>query len=206
MELNPRELILNHLPTYPVSIPREYPPAPLVGVAAAVFNEQGEVLLVERGRPPSQGLWGVPGGLLDLGETLAEGARREVREECGVEIEIGGLVHVFEPIQRDGDGRIQYHYVVVDFWASYAGGHPRPDDDAAAVAWVTLAQLDDLPMGEETRQVVRQGHLAWSSKCLSNEQAAQPNQDPIKQPREPLRGNLPVDPAPGDDGQQHGQQ
>jgi ADP-ribose pyrophosphatase YjhB (NUDIX family) len=130
-----------------------------VGVAAAIFNMAGEVLLIQRGRPPGQGTWGLPGGLLDLGESLADGVRREVWEECGVEIEIGGLADVFEPIQRDAEDRIQYHYVVIDFWARYVAGDPQAQDDAAAVAWVTVDQLADLKMSAETRAVIRKGHL-----------------------------------------------
>src|SRR5690606_18640378 len=125
-----RTTAMSH-PTQPVTLPREYPPAPLVGVAAVIFNEAGDVLLVERGRPPSQGLWGLPGGLLDLGEALIEGVRREVREECGVEIMVGGLADVFEPIQRDIEDRVQYHFVVIDYWAYYVSGDPHADDDAA---------------------------------------------------------------------------
>jgi 8-oxo-dGTP diphosphatase len=157
----------------PVAIRREYPLAPLVGVAAAVFNEQGEVLLVERGRPPSQGQWGLPGGLLDLGETLAEGAHREVREECGIEIEIVGLADVFEPIQRDEAGRVQYHFVVVDFWARYLAGQLAPADDAAAVAWVPLDQIDSLTMSNETRLVIHKAHQAWlnGSKVADGERS-----------------------------------
>jgi 8-oxo-dGTP diphosphatase len=145
----------------PAAIRREYPLAPLVGVAAAVFNKQGEVLLVERGRPPSQGQWGLPGGLLDLGETLAEGTHREVREECGIEIEIGGLADLFEPIQRDEAGRVQYHFVVIDFWARYLAGLLAPADDAAAVAWVPLDQIDNLKMSNETRLVIRKAYQSW---------------------------------------------
>ncbi len=107
-----------HEAARPVTLSRRYPAAPLVGVAAAVFDATGRVLLVQRGRPPAAGSWGLPGGLLDLGEKLADGARREVREECGIEIAVGSVVGVFEPLQFDDQGRIEYHYVVVDFWAS----------------------------------------------------------------------------------------
>jgi 8-oxo-dGTP diphosphatase len=144
--------------THPITIPREYPPAPLVGVAVAVFNQTGEVLLVKRGRPPSLGMWGLPGGLLDLGESLADGGRREVWEECGIEIELGGLVDVFEPIQRDAQDRIQYHYVVIDFWARYVAGDPQAQDDAAAIAWVAVEELDNLKMTTETRAVIQKGY------------------------------------------------
>lgn len=147
--------------TMPISIPRRYPPAPLVGVAAIVFNEQGEALLVERGRPPSQGQWSLPGGLLDLGEDLRSGVHREVLEECGVTIEIGGLVDVFEPILRDGEDRVEYHYVVIDFWACYVAGVPRAEDDAADIGWITLDHLSTLPMREETRAVIHKAHGLW---------------------------------------------
>lgn len=152
--------------THPITIPREYPPAPLVGVAAAVFNEAGEVLLVQRGRPPSQGMWGLPGGLLDLGESLADGVRREVWEECGVEIEIGGLADVFEPIQRDAEDRVQYHFVVIDFWARHLSGDPVAQDDAAAIGWVAVDQLDDLSMSAETRAVIRKAYTLATGERL----------------------------------------
>ncbi len=116
--------------TTPVSVRRRYPDAPLVGVAAAVFNDEGEVLLVQRGQPPRQGSWGLPGGLLDLGERLADGARREVNEECGIEIEVVDIVATFEPIMLDEAGRIEYHYVVIDFLARHLSGKATPQDDA----------------------------------------------------------------------------
>lgn len=147
----------------PVSVRREYPDAPLVGVAAAVFHADGRVLLVKRGRPPGVGNWGLPGGLLDLGESLEAGAQREVREECGVEIEIGGLAGIFQPVDRDDDGRIRYHYIVIDYWASHISGDPMPQDDAADAAWVDLSDMARLPMNPETRRVIRTAHEAWTT-------------------------------------------
>ena len=138
----------------PIKINRHYPPIPLVGVGAAVFNGSGQVLLVQRGRPPGKGSWGLPGGMLELGETLVEGVRREVREECGVEVEIGDLVATFEPIVRDDTGRIEYHYVVIDFWAKYLSGEAVAQDDADAVAWVDPAELARYSVKRETIQVI----------------------------------------------------
>ena len=132
---------------------REYPSHPRVGVAAVVLRDS-QVLLVQRGREPGKGSWGLPGGMLELGETLAEGARREVMEECGVDIEVGPLVAVFEPMQRDEDGRLRFHYVVVDYLARYITGEPRADDDADDARWVDLGALERLPMHKETREVI----------------------------------------------------
>ena len=108
---------------------REYPEHPIVGVAAVVLRA-GQVLLVQRGREPAKGLWGLPGGMLELGETVAEGVRREVWEECGVEIEVGPLVGVFEPMQRAAD-------------------------DADDARWVSPAELERLPMLVETREMIK---------------------------------------------------
>ena len=132
---------------------REYPSHPRVGVAAVVLRDN-QVLLVQRGRDPGKGSWGLPGGMLELGETLAEGARREVMEECGVEIEIGPLVAVFEPMQRDEDGRLRFHYVVVDYLARYVTGEPRAGDDADDARWVDLGALEQLLMRKETSEVI----------------------------------------------------
>ncbi|MXZ21166.1 MAG: NUDIX domain-containing protein [Caldilineaceae bacterium SB0665_bin_25] len=147
--------------TFPVTVSREYPPAPLVAVAAVVVDGDGRILMVERGRPPSQGMWALPGGLLDLGEPVRAGVAREVLEETGAEIEIVDLVDLFEPIHRDATGRIRYHYVVIDFWAHYRGGDVAAADDVDDVAWVSVTKLEDLPMEEETRQVVRKAHARW---------------------------------------------
>lgn len=146
-----------------MNVRRQYPQTPLVGAAAAVFDETGRVLLVQRGRPPRAGSWGLPGGLLDVGERLAAAAVREVREECGVEIEVGGVAGVFEPITLDSGGRIEYHYVVVDFWASHTGGDAVAGDDAAAVAWVQLSDIDQFDLLPESRQVIQEAHALWGA-------------------------------------------
>ncbi len=142
---------------------REYPSAPLVGTAAAIFNEAGEVLLVQRGKPPNVGQWGLPGGLIDVGERLVDGARREVMEECGVAVEICALVGVFEPIIHDEAGRVRYHYVVVDYWGRYLSGALRAADDAAAARWVAVDRLDEFAMHGESRAVVRRAHQLWQA-------------------------------------------
>lgn len=146
---------------------REYPEHPIVGVAAIVVHG-GQVLLVQRGREPAKGLWGLPGGMLELGETLAEGVRREVLEECGVAIEVGPLVAVFEPRLRDDTGRLRFHYVVLDYLAHYVDGELRAADDADDARWVDLAALDSLPMLMETREIIRQGAVMSAAQRMQD--------------------------------------
>ena len=133
---------------------REYPEHPIAGVAAVVMRDD-HVLLVQRGREPAKGLWGLPGGMLELGETLAEAVRREVLEECGIEVDVGPLVGVFEPMQRDDEGRLRYHYVVLDYLARYVSGDLHAADDADDARWVRLETLERLPMLAATRDMIR---------------------------------------------------
>jgi len=155
----------------PVTISRRYPAAPMVGVAAVVLDKTGRCLLVKRGRPPRAGSWGVPGGLLDLGERLAAGARREVLEETGVEADIRDVVGTFEPIQVDEEDRIEYHYVVVDFWAHYVAGDAQAEDDADDVAWVSVHELDDYGLAPETRDIVLAAFEAWKEDVAGSTNA-----------------------------------
>ena len=162
---------MNNPSTTPISIPRRYPPAPLVGVGVVVFNAQGQALLIKRGNPPRAGQWSLPGGLIDLGEKLVDAARREIREECAIKIEIGDFVATFEPIERDAAGRIEYHYVVIDFWASHVSGEPVAQDDAAAATWVDIAALPALQLNAETHRVILLAYAAWQAKTKATAQA-----------------------------------
>ena len=103
--------------------------------------------------------------LIDLGEKLVDAAHREVREECAVEIEIGGFIATFEPIERDAEGRIEYHYVVIDFWARHVSGEPVAQDDAAAVAWVETDALAALSLSSDTHAVILKAYQAWQEKA-----------------------------------------
>lgn len=132
---------------------REYPAQPLVGLGAIVWKD-GKVLLVQRGRPPRAGIWSLPGGAQNLGETVAEGIRRELREEAGIEIELLGLVEVIDAVQRDTEGRVLYHYTIVDYAARWVSGEAVAGDDAAAVAWVDPADLPKLQLWDETIRVI----------------------------------------------------
>ena len=132
---------------------RMFPSRPLVGVGAVVWDGE-RVLLEQRGQEPARGVWAVPGGLIELGETAEAAVRREVREECGIDVAVGPLLGLFEPVQRDPDGRIRYHYVVIDFLAYYRSGTLRVGDDAADVRWVPPAHLAQYEMLPATRAMI----------------------------------------------------
>lgn len=119
---------------------REYPEAPRIGVGAVVLRD-GHVLLVRRDRPPAKGKWSIPGGLVHLGETTEAAAVREVAEECGLRVHLHGLAGVVERIISDPDGRIRYHYVLIDYVAAPEAGELRPGSDAAECRWVPIADL-----------------------------------------------------------------
>jgi 8-oxo-dGTP diphosphatase len=119
---------------------REYPSTPMPSVGAVVLKGD-RVLLVKRGQEPSKGRWSIPGGVMELGETIQETARREVREECGVQIEVGDVVEVRDAIVRDPGGRIRYHYVLVDVVARYLDGELTVGSDAEDARWVSEKEL-----------------------------------------------------------------
>lgn len=114
---------------------REYPSAPVAAVGGVVI-EGDAVLLVQRAFPPRQGEWSLPGGRLELGESLTAAVAREVREETGLEVEVGPVVEVFDRVHRDAAGRIRFHFVIVDFLCRAVGGALAPGDDAADARWV----------------------------------------------------------------------
>lgn len=117
---------------------------PVVTVAAIVFDDAGRVLLIERRRPPGVGLWSVPGGQVELGESLAAAVAREVAEETGLTVEVGPLVEVVERVTADDGGT--FHYVILDYLAWSTGGGPIAADDARAARFVAADELAGLPL------------------------------------------------------------
>lgn len=138
---------------------REYPAQPIVGLGAIVWKD-GRVLMVQRGKPPRAGIWSLPGGAQDLGESVADGIRREIAEETGIEIELLGLVEVIDSVQRDADGRVRYHYTIIDYVARWVSGEAVAGDDAAAVAWIDPADLQRMDLWDETIRVIEKSR-AW---------------------------------------------
>lgn len=147
-------------------IKRHYPEAPIVGVGAMVFDDQGRVLLAQRGKPPRVGQWSIPGGMLELGEKLADAVVREVKEECCIDIAVGGVVLIYEPVMRDSEGKIEFHYVLVDYWARHLSGEAIAADDALAVAWVKVADLANYQLAQDTTNAIHSAHKMWEESLV----------------------------------------
>ena len=135
---------------------REYPDSPLVGVGAIII-ERGRVVLVKRGHAPLAGEWSIPGGALEVGETLREAVVREVLEETGIAIEPSDLLGVYDRVLRDKEGRTIYHYVLIDFLCRRLDGEPRASGDAEEARWFTKQEVGQLPLPPDTQDVIRKG-------------------------------------------------
>lgn len=132
---------------------RRYPSAPVAGVGALIFH-QGKLLLVQRGKEPLRGWWSLPGGAIELGETALDALRREIEEETGLIVEPLRLVEIFERIQRDDTGRVEFHYVVADWICQWTGGQLRAASDAMDARWVSREEIHALPVTSGTLEIV----------------------------------------------------
>jgi len=142
---------------------RRYPDRPLVGVGAIIFRGDS-VLLAQRGREPSYGKWSIPGGLVELGESLQDAVRREVREEVGLDVRVEDLVAALDRVIFDDTGKIEYHYVLLDFVCECEDGAPLPSSDVLDCAYVPLDALGGYPLTEDTEKVIRRAYLR-SQEC-----------------------------------------
>ena len=144
---------------------RDYPEHPIIGVGAVII-EGDRVLLVRRAKEPLLGEWSIPGGMLELGEKLRDGVRREVEEETGLEVEAGEVLDIFDSIFADTLGRTQYHYVLIDYLCRPISGQARAGSDVSDVRWVSAEALAAMELREVTDQVVRKGlHYARLDKA-----------------------------------------
>ncbi len=135
---------------------RDYPDRPIIGVGAVIVS-QGRVLLVRRATEPLKGEWSVPGGALELGETLHDGLRREVLEETGLAVEPHGVLEVFDSIFRDDQGSTQYHYVLIDYLCRVTSGEACAGSDVSDVRWVAEDEIAELGLRESIETVLRKG-------------------------------------------------
>ncbi len=145
----------DHKPQPAAAGSRAYPDRPLVGVGVVVWRGE-QVLLVKRGRPPRKGEWGLPGGGQELGETVRETAVREVLEETGLTVRADHVITVVDSVSRDAEGRVEYHYTLVEIAAEHVGGKARAADDVDAVRWADLEDVNHFVSWEETRRVIRE--------------------------------------------------
>ena len=142
---------------------REYPDRPIVGVGAVIVDE-GRVVLVKRGSPPLLGEWSLPGGVVELGETLRGAAEREAREETGLMVKAGEVLEVLDRIVADKDGAPQYHYVLIDFLCTVKGGELRAGGDAADACWVSESDLEKFKLEQPALEVIRKAFLAANQR------------------------------------------
>lgn len=132
---------------------REYPPQPLVGVGGVILDED-RVLLVRRAQEPLRGEWSLPGGVVEVGEKLTDALRREIREETGLAVCVGPVVEVLDRIHRDEQGRVRFHYVLVDYLCHVESGRAGAASDAAETCWAAAARLPEFGLRPETLEVI----------------------------------------------------
>ena len=151
-----RNLNLLHSLRYIDCVQREYPQQPLVGVGAIIIEDR-RVLLIKRGKAPLLGEWSIPGGMLELGETLREGAEREALEETGLVVRATELLGVFDRIVPDKTKRSLYHYVLIDFLCNRISGNVLAAGDASDARWFRENEVERLSLAEDTRTVIQLG-------------------------------------------------
>jgi ADP-ribose pyrophosphatase YjhB (NUDIX family) len=132
---------------------REYPARPIVGIGIVVIKGD-HVLLCRRGKPPNLGSWTLPGGAQDVGETCEDAARRELMEECGLEVGPLSFCSYVDTIRRDEDGRVRFHYTILDFAARWVAGEPVAASDVSAAEWAPLDGLEKYDLWSEAHRII----------------------------------------------------
>ena len=143
---------------------RDYPDRPILGVGAVIIHE-GRALIVQRAYEPRRGEWTVPGGVLEIGETLRAGTEREVLEETGLVVTAGDVIDVFESIWPDANGTTEFHYVLVDFMCELVSGELKPATDVADARWITPDELGTSNLIGKTAVAIRKGFEQKGIAC-----------------------------------------
>ena len=136
---------------------REYPDYPLPAVSCVLFNKKGQVLMVRRANPPAQGKWSLPGGVVKTGEELEDALKREMLEESGLEVEVGPLLSVSSRIVRNRNGRIKYHFILLDYLCKWIGGLLKAGSDASEISWVNVDKIKNMETTEGIVEVILEG-------------------------------------------------
>ena len=139
---------------------RSYPQAPVCAVGAIVFRGDA-VLLIQRGKLPAQGKWSIPGGAVRLGETLEDAVTRELREEVKMDVKPLWVGKVVDRIYTDSEGKIAYHYVIIDYVCEAGAGQPQTGSDASDAGFFEIQKLDEMDMTEGTAEVIREVQRHW---------------------------------------------
>lgn len=149
---------------------REYPEHPIVAVGGVVIADS-RALLIRRGQAPLEGRWSIPGGILELGETISEGIARELLEETGIEAKPTELLEVYEKVFRDASGRAQYHFVILDYLCEFRGGTARPGGDVTAVAWASEEELAQYELTGAAMRVIKKAFGATRGRAKAHGQS-----------------------------------
>lgn len=150
---------------------RQFPDRPVVGIGAVVLDEHGRILLAKRAHEPLKGEWSLPGGAVEVGETLEEAVVREILEETGVTVDVGPVAEVLDRIERSGDGRTEYHFVIIDYVCFARSGEAVSGSDADAVEWV---RREDLPRYRVTEKATSVIDKALSLAASTENRPARP--------------------------------
>jgi ADP-ribose pyrophosphatase YjhB (NUDIX family) len=145
---------------------RDYPTRPIVGVGATIVNG-GKLLFEKRKEMPRKGKWTVPGGLVELGETLEETVIREAKEETSLSVENPELFDVLDNVILDETAKVKYHYVIVDYYVHVKDGHLKAADDAAELRWASFNEVEDYDLTERFRKFFRREGGIWKSATHS---------------------------------------
>ena len=137
-----------------MTVRREYPERPLVGVGGVVIRDE-RTLLIRRGSAPLEGEWSIPGGMLELGETILEGVRRELLEETAIEVRVLDLIEVFERVTRDEVGKLKYHFVILDYLCEAVRGEAQAGSDVTDVAWARESELSKYSLTPTATRVIQ---------------------------------------------------